>query len=89
MSSHKANASTSANPAAGGGNRPATGEAAARAERWLVPAGLGLIGIGMILVVLGTQIAPLFMPGTWLILVGLLGFAGVGILHAMRKPGAR
>jgi len=77
-----------------GASRPARPSEAARpdgrelAGRWLTRAGIALLGGGMICVVLGTQIAPLFLPGTWLLLIGFLAFAALGILHVLRKQGA-
>jgi hypothetical protein len=54
--------------------------------KWSLPAALALLVTGVILVVLGTQIAPLFLPGTWLILAGLLAFLVFGIIVALRAP---
>jgi hypothetical protein len=53
--------------------------------QWLLPAALALLVTGVIFIVLGTQIAPLFLPGTWLILAGLLAFLVFGIV-ALRAP---
>jgi hypothetical protein len=52
--------------------------------KWLLPAALALLVTGVILVVLGTQLAPLFLPGTWLVLAGLLAFLVFGIIVALR-----
>lgn len=56
-------------------------------EAWLPVAGLALLGLGMILVVAGVVKGALFVPGTWLILLGLLAFAAAGIVRLLRTRG--
>jgi len=58
-------------------------EAQARRSPWrqLVHAGAILLSLGMIAVVAGILVAPLFLPGTWVIAVALLCFAAGGVLN--------
>ena len=53
-------------------------------SRWLQLAALLALGIGMILVVGGTLVGSLFVPGTWLIFAGILIFAGDGVMRVVR-----
>lgn len=46
----------------------------------LLTAGTVLLALGLALAFLGILTAPLFLPGTWLILLGLLACAGAGVL---------
>jgi len=50
----------------------------------LLPGGALLLTFGMILVVAGVVIAPLFRPGTWVILLALLVMAAGGLVTLAR-----
>lgn len=43
-----------------------------------------LLALGMAMAFLGILLPPLFLPGTWIILLGLLGFATAGVLAVVR-----
>ncbi len=49
--------------------------------RILLHAGLAALTGGQALVFAGIMIAPLFLPGTWAILLGCLLFAAGAVLH--------
>ncbi len=53
----------------------------------LLAAGVALLALGMALAFLGIVTPPLFLPGTWLILLGLLAGAAAGVL-ALLAPGS-
>lgn len=64
-----------------GSTATAPGRSTPALAHWLLLGALVLVVVGMALVVLGTQMSALFMPGTWMILVSLLVFAVAGLLH--------
>jgi hypothetical protein len=51
--------------------------------RWLLPAGALALVAGMAITVLGIPIAPLFRPGTWLILLAMLLLAAGSIARVV------
>jgi hypothetical protein len=56
--------------------------------RLLVDAGVIVLTLGMIAVVAGVFIAPLFLPGTWLIALSLLCVAAGGVLNVVSAGGS-
>ncbi len=52
----------------------------------LLAAGVALVGLGMAVAFLGIVIPPLFVPGTRVILLGLLAAAAAGV-RALLAPG--
>jgi hypothetical protein len=53
----------------------------------LLPAGVGVAGAGVVLAIAGVIAGPLFVPGTWIILVGMLALAAAGLLGATETRG--
>lgn len=52
--------------------------------RWLAPAGLGLIGFGILLIIL-TYLVPGFPGGNWNLIIGFVFMAaGLGLLSQWR-----
>jgi hypothetical protein len=51
--------------------------------RWLLPGGALALVAGMAITVLGIPFAPLFRPGTWLILLAMLVMAAGSIARAV------
>lgn len=51
---------------------------------WLVPAALTLSVAGMMMVIAAVLGVPLFIPGVVLIVIGVIGWAAAGMLHAVR-----
>jgi hypothetical protein len=49
--------------------------------------GIVAMTLGMVMVIGGILSGPLFLPGTWLILISLLLFAAGGIMDAVRPAG--
>ncbi len=45
----------------------------------MLAAGVSCLAMGMALAFFGILLPGLFLPGTWLILIGLLGCAGAGL----------
>lgn len=56
--------------------------------RWLLPAGALALVAGMAITVLGIPIAPLFRPGTWLILLAMLVLAAGAIMRVVAESAA-
>lgn len=67
------------------------GDGAARsaAGRFVLLAGIGLIGFGMVFVIAGIVVPALFRPGTFAIGFGMLACGASGLLSVAsgRKPG--
>ncbi|MGD8276390.1 MAG: hypothetical protein PVH00_00125 [Gemmatimonadota bacterium] len=47
--------------------------------RLLLPGGVGVTGAGVVLAIAGVVAGPLFLPGTWFILLGILLLAAAGV----------
>jgi len=60
----------------------------ARRATTLVHIGVALLVIGMALVIGGILSGPLFLPGTWVILLGILACAAAAIVR-MVQPAVR
>jgi hypothetical protein len=56
--------------------------------RALTLAGIGALGLGMVLVVFGVIVPGLFMPGTWVLVVGFAALAVAGIAHVVPRGAA-
>lgn len=55
--------------------------------RLLLPAGVGIAGAGVALAIAGVIAAPLFVPGTWIILAGVLVLAAAGVTGVTEARG--
>jgi hypothetical protein len=44
-----------------------------------------MLGIGMVLVVAGVVVAGLFMPGTWILVLGFVVLAAAGVLRVAQR----
>ncbi len=55
--------------------------------RLLLPAGVGIAGAGVVLAIAGVIAAPLFVPGTWIILAGALVLAAAGVFGVTEARG--
>lgn len=47
-------------------------------------AGIAALGLGMVLVVAGVIVPGLFMPGTYILVLGFLVLAAAGVLRSIR-----
>lgn len=47
---------------------------------------VAVLALGMGTAFLGILLPPVFLPGTWIILLGLLGCAAAGVLAIARPP---
>lgn len=65
-----------------------SGLAAPTWMRWVLPAGALALVAGMALTVLGIPIAPLFRPGTWLILLAMLVLAAGAVMRVVAESSA-
>jgi hypothetical protein len=56
-----------------------------RVAAWprLLLAGVALLGVGMVLVVSGVRVGPLFIPGVVVLGLGFLLLAGAGIIASL------
>ena len=62
---------------------PATGPSLVRL---IAPAGISALAIGTIMAIAGILVAPLFLPGTWVITASFVLLAAAGVAGAV-SPG--
>jgi hypothetical protein len=55
--------------------------------RLLLAAGVGVTGAGVVLAIAGVVAGPLFLPGTWVILLGTLVLAAAGVTGILEARG--
>lgn len=63
-----------------------TGAGGIRRTRLILPGGVLLLVLAMAITIAGIPVAPLFRPGTWLILVALIVIAAGGALRIASPP---